>query len=79
MNDDATQILREIRDLIRDTAARDGAWIAEMRSNQRRLRRLIWFVMLPLLFIVTAILVYSMMQPANSAGQELPAAYHLKG
>jgi hypothetical protein len=66
MDDEAKQLLREMRDLLRETSARDAAWIEESRRNMRRLRRLVRFVLLPMVLVALALLLWTFFSPPAS-------------
>jgi len=63
MDEEAKQLLREMRDLMREMSARDAAWIEESRRNMRRLRRLVRFVLLPMVLVALVLLVWTFFSP----------------
>ncbi len=65
MDDEARELLREMRDLLREMSARDAAWVEESRRNMRRLRRLVRFVLLPMVLVALVILVCNFFSPAT--------------
>jgi len=72
MDDEATRLLREIRDLLTASAERDIAWREESRRNFARSHRMGKLVVVPLVvlgFCILAWQIYSEVIPALPPGK----------
>ena len=67
MDDEAKQLLREMRDALCEMSVREAAWIEESRRNLRRLRRLVRFVLIPMLLVALVVLLWTLFSPGTSS------------
>jgi len=67
MDDEATRLLREIKDLLIASAARDEAWNAEMRQSMKRGRNLVRLLMLPIAIAALVMVLWSFLSAISAA------------
>ena len=68
MDDEATRLLREIRDILVGSAEREEAWRAETRAVLKRNQRLVAVLLLVLLLASIGLLLWGMMSTEVSTG-----------
>jgi uncharacterized protein HemX len=66
MDDEAKQLLREMRDMMRQAHEGNAAWRQEMRANAKRGRRIALFILLPALLLGLSMITWGMI----SSGQK---------
>ncbi len=75
MNDESTELLREIRDLLRENSKRDTERMDWLQRNATRDKRTVFLILIPIFLILTAFAVWTFISSMNGQdGDAKPAA-----
>lgn len=66
MDDDSNKLLIEIRDILRDASEREAARHKQLLANTKRARIIVFFIILPILFIFLAICAWGIISSSQS-------------
>jgi hypothetical protein len=78
MDDESKQLLREMRDLTRQSYESHVAWRKELQANAKRGRIIVFFIILPVLFIFLSICAWGIIssRQAERERNEEERRYH---
>src|SRR5262245_8299553 len=66
MDDEARQLLREMRDILRESSEREAAWHKQLLANTKRARRIAFFIVFPVMFTFLSICAWGIVSSSQA-------------